>query len=192
MTTTSAEKTIEVLRTLFASYGLPQKLVSDNGPQFTASSFEEFLSANGVQHLKSPPYHLATNGEAERFVQTFKHSLKASHNESGTLAAKLSQFLLKYRTIRHATTGVSPAELFLKRPLRTRLDLLKPSVQEHVSNKQLEQKKHHDVRSKDRFFQVGQPVLVRNFRDGAWLCVCQRGSSDIWSGSQWSIVEAAC
>ena len=27
---------------------------------------------------------------------------------------------------------------------------------------------------------------------GAWLCVCQRGSSDIWSGSQWSIVEAAC
>ena len=74
MTTTSAEKTIEVLRTLFASYGLPQKLVSDNGPQFTASSFEEFLSANGVQHLKSPPYHPATNGEAERFVQTFKHS----------------------------------------------------------------------------------------------------------------------
>ena len=68
MTTTSAEKTIEVLRTLFASYGLPQKLVSDNGPQFTASSFEEFLSANGVQHLKSPPYHPATNGEAERFV----------------------------------------------------------------------------------------------------------------------------
>ena len=39
MTTTSAEKTIEVLRTLFVSYGLPQKLVSDNGPQFTASSF---------------------------------------------------------------------------------------------------------------------------------------------------------
>ena len=112
MTTTSAEKTIEVLHTLFASYGLPQKLVSDNGPQFTASSFEEFLSANGVQHLKSPPYHPATNGEAERFVQTFKHSLKASRNESGTLAAKLSQFLLKYRTIPHATTGVSPQSCF--------------------------------------------------------------------------------
>ena len=115
MTTTSAEKTIEMLRILFASYGLPQKLVSDNGPQFTASSFEEFLSANGVQHLKSPPNHPATNGEAERFVQTFKHSLKASRIKSGTLAAKLSQFLLKYRTIPHATTGVSPTELFLKR-----------------------------------------------------------------------------
>ena len=61
----------------------------------------------------------------------------------------------------------------MKRPLCTRLDLLKPSVQEHVSNKQLEQKKHHDVRSKDRFFQVGQPVLVRNFRDGPkWVPGC--------------------
>ena len=48
MTTISAEKTIEVLRTLFASYGLHQKLISDNRPQFTASSFEEFLSPNGV------------------------------------------------------------------------------------------------------------------------------------------------
>ena len=37
--TISAEKTIEVLRTLFASYGLSQKLVSDNWAQFTASSF---------------------------------------------------------------------------------------------------------------------------------------------------------
>ena len=69
------------LRCCALSYGLPQKLVSDNGPQFTASSFEEFLSVNGVQHLKSPPYHPATNGEAEKFVQTFKHSLKASRNE---------------------------------------------------------------------------------------------------------------
>ena len=50
-------------------------------------------------------------------------------------------------------------------PLRTRLDLLKPSVQEHVSNKQLEQKKHHDVCSTDPLFQMGQPVLVWNFQD---------------------------
>ena len=59
-----------------------------------------------------------------------------------------------------------PAELFLKQPLRTRLDLLKLSVQKYVSNKQLEQKKHHDVCSKDRFFHIGQPILMQNFRDG--------------------------
>ena len=92
MTTTSSGKTIEVevLHTLFPTYCLPQKLVSDNGPQFTASSFEDFLLANGIQHLKTPPYHPATNEEADRFVQTFEHALKASRNESGTLATKLS------------------------------------------------------------------------------------------------------
>ena len=38
MATTLAEKTIEVLRTLLATYGLPQKLVSDSRRQFTAGS----------------------------------------------------------------------------------------------------------------------------------------------------------
>ena len=44
MTSTSAEQTIVVLRQLFASYGLPLQLVSDNGPQFTAIEFQRFLS----------------------------------------------------------------------------------------------------------------------------------------------------
>ena len=72
--------------------------------------------------------HPASNGEAERFVQTFKHSLKATKNDSGSLTMKLSRFLITYRTP-SSTTGVSPAELFMKRPLRTRLDLLRPSIQ---------------------------------------------------------------
>lgn len=69
MATTFAEKTVEVLCTLFARYGLLQKLVSEIVLQFTASCFAEFLSVNGIQHLKSLPYHPASNGEAERFVQ---------------------------------------------------------------------------------------------------------------------------
>ena len=46
MKTTTTEKTIEVLRPLFAAYGLPEQLVSDNGPQFTSSEFEQFMKAN--------------------------------------------------------------------------------------------------------------------------------------------------
>ena len=44
MTSTTAQKTIEILRHIFASYGLPKQLVSDNGPQFVAKEFEEFMS----------------------------------------------------------------------------------------------------------------------------------------------------
>ncbi len=166
----TTEKTLEVLRSLFARYGLPRQLVSDNGPQFTSVEFEECMRNNGIRHLRSAPYHPATNGEAERFVQTFKRSLHASKNDDGTVPQKLARFLLTYRATPHATTGVPPAELFLKRQLRTRLDLLKPSVEGHVHDKQLEQKKYHDQHAHQRSFVVGQLVLAKNLRDGPkWL-----------------------
>ena len=129
MSTTTTERMLEVLRSTFARYGLPEHVVSDNGPQFTSTDFETFMKVNGIKHIKTAPYHPASNGEAERFVQTFKNSLKASKNEEGSLNTKLSRFLLMYRNMPNSTTGVSPAELFIKRPFRTRLDLLRPSLQ---------------------------------------------------------------
>lgn len=170
MATTSAGKTVEVLSELFARYGVPQVLVSDNGPQFVAQEFAEFMHANGINHLRGAPYHPATNGEAERFVQTFKQALQKGKEERGTLKQKLDRFLLVNRTAPHTTTGVPPAELFMRRQLRTRLDLLRPSVKQHVENKQQEQQKYHDRRARTRVFEVGQQVLVRNFRAGPrWI-----------------------
>lgn len=170
MASTTAEKTVEVLRTLFSRYGVPKKLVSDNGPQFTASQFVDFMATNGVTHHRSVPYHPATNGEAERFVQSFKKSLKAGQFDKGTLLQKLAQFLLMYRTTPHTTTGVPPAELFLRRQVRTRLDLLRPSIRDKVSRQQAAQKHCHDKKAQARSFQMGDAVLVQNFRNGPkWL-----------------------
>ena len=72
MKSTTAEKTIEVMITLFGSYGIPEQVVSDNGPQFTSEEFAEFMRRNCIKHIRSTPYHPSTNGLAERFVQTFK------------------------------------------------------------------------------------------------------------------------
>ena len=81
MSSTSAEQTVVVLRQLFATYGLPLQLVSDNGPQFTAVKFQHFLKGNGVKHIRCTPYHLSSNGLAERFVRTFKQAMKAGEND---------------------------------------------------------------------------------------------------------------
>ena len=91
-----------------------------------------FMKENGIKHARTLPYHPASNGEAERFIQTFKQFLKASKNDSGSLSTKLSRFLITYRNTPSSTTGVSPAELFMKHQLRTRLDLLHPLIQKRV------------------------------------------------------------
>ena len=126
MKSTSSERTIEELRSTFSRFGLPQQLVSDNGPQLVPEEFKTFMEENSIQHIKSAPYHPATNGLAERFVQTMKQTLKSSHNQC------LSAFLLSYRNTPHATTKVSPASSMLKRQLYTRLDLLRPQKTKEV------------------------------------------------------------
>ena len=77
MSSTTASATIRVLRHLFARYGLPVQVVTDNGPQFAAVEFSRFLKSQGVKHIKSSPYHPSTNGLAERFVQTFKDAMRS-------------------------------------------------------------------------------------------------------------------
>ena len=68
--------TIEKLRTMFATYGLPEILVSDNGTAFTSLEFQVFLKQNGILHICTAPYHPATNRQVERAVQVFKEGMK--------------------------------------------------------------------------------------------------------------------
>ena len=77
MKKTMADATISELRRLFSCYGLPEQLVSDNGPQFVSEEFRSFLKRNGVKHIRCAPYHPSSNGAAERFVQTFKRAMQA-------------------------------------------------------------------------------------------------------------------
>lgn len=76
MSNTTAKATVEVMRIMFANFGLAKVIVSDNGPQFLAREFETFLERNGVKHVKSAAYHPASNGLVERLMQTFKQSLE--------------------------------------------------------------------------------------------------------------------
>ena len=170
MNSTTSSATIHELRRLFATYGLPEQLVSDNGPQFVSDEFKGFLKANHVKHIRSAPYHPSSNGAAERFVRTFKQALRTGNHPELTFHQQLMTFLLSYRSTPHATTQVTPASLFLKRDLRTRLDLLHPDLGQTVAASQAQQKQHHDQHAHPRNLFVGQRVLVRNFRPGpTWL-----------------------
>ena len=166
MPSTTAPKTIAELRRLFAAYGLPEQLVSDNGPQFVAEEFAIFLKRNGVKHIRSSPYHPSSNGAAERFVRTFKQAMKAGAGSTPDISQRLANFLLTYRATPHATTDAPPCELFLGRRLRTRFDLLRPNRDRRVNNKQAAQKARHDYHAGYRELEVDQKVMARNWRPG--------------------------
>lgn len=68
--------TVTRLKRLFASYSLPEQIVTDNTTTFTSEEFQTFVKQNGILHTTSAPGHPATNGLAERHVQTFKVGLK--------------------------------------------------------------------------------------------------------------------
>ena len=104
---TTANRTIEELRKLFSSYGLPEQVVTDNGLQFSSEEFAIFTKTNGVKHITSSPYHPSTNGAVERLVQTFKKSMRASANDGRSQSQRLASFLLSYRTTAHSTTRVT-------------------------------------------------------------------------------------
>ena len=111
------------LRSLFVRQGLPCVIVSDNGPQFRSEEFSQFLRRNGVKHVTSAPYHPQSNGQVERLVHRFKQSYEEI---SGSCEQKVDQFLMKYRTTMHSTTGKTQSDLLYGRNMRTRLDPLKP------------------------------------------------------------------
>ena len=120
---TTSTATIQMLRTIFARYGLSSTLVSDNRTCFTSQELKDFLKVNSIQHIKTAPYHPQSNGLAKRMVQTFKKGI-----------------LFSYRITPHNTTGQSPAELMFGQQLSTRFDLLHPNVQEKVVKKQDKQR----------------------------------------------------
>ena len=163
---TTAAATITELKRLFATYGLPEQVVTDNGPQFSASEFSTFLKSNGVKHIRCVPYHPSSNGAVERFIQTFKKAIRAGGTQGTTFHQRLMSFLLVYRSTPYSTTGVVPCALFLNRDLRTRFHLLKPDVKGRVMSQQAAQKSQHDQHSRARELCVGQRVLIRNYRPG--------------------------
>lgn len=136
MKSTTTASTTVCLQELFSRFGLPEVLVTDNGPQFISDEFRHFVKSIGARHIRTAPYHPSSHGLAERFVQTFKVALRKSSEPALTA---LHSFLLLYRNTPHATTRETPAYLLLGRNLRMKLDSLRPSLEAKVSEVQFKQ-----------------------------------------------------
>ena len=115
MTSTTTTQVIGKLKTMFARWGIPNELVSDNGPQFSAAEFEMFSQKYGFIHHTSSPHYAQSNGEAEHAVQLAKKIIK---QEDPLLA------LMSYRATPVTATGYSPAQVMTGRNIQTRVPTL--------------------------------------------------------------------
>ena len=125
---TSAKAVIPKLDRIFAAYGVPQVVKSDNGPPFSGSEFAQFARYLGFKHRKVSPLWPEANGEVERFMKTFGKVLRTTAHWK----QDMYQFLRNYRATPHCTTGVAPATALFGRPIRTKLP--NPVVVTHGEN----------------------------------------------------------
>uniref|UniRef100_A0A914HTB4 RNA-directed DNA polymerase n=2 Tax=Globodera rostochiensis TaxID=31243 RepID=A0A914HTB4_GLORO len=163
MNTTSPPLLITQLTWLFSRYGFPKEIVSDNGPPFRSHDFSLFCRSRGIKQSFSPPFHPQSNGQAERFVDILKRQMrKCARNDKEWL----QNSLLAYRsTPSEVLQGRTPAELFLGRPIRTILSLVKPSLRpvKHCATDQHRERmakqfnRRHSAR--ERPFQIGDRVM---------------------------------
>ena len=170
MKSTTAVATVDVLREIFSRHGLPEMIVSDNGPQFTAQEFKDFCLRNGIMHRTTAVYKPSINGQAERLVQILKNALRQAKITGEDPQKLLCRYLLVYRNTPHTTTRETPAMLLFNRNLRTRLDLVMPTPNTAIQKSQERVLKGTESQG-CRSFSVGDNVLVRNFSQtgGKWL-----------------------
>lgn len=90
------------------------RIISDNGPQFIARDFKEFIRLSGMTHVRTSPYYPQSNGKLERFHKTLKGECirpktPLSLDEARRLVA---EYVIHYNIVRlHSAIGfVAPAD----------------------------------------------------------------------------------
>ena len=117
MKTTSSSAVTMAIKSVFARYGVPEVVMSDNGPQDKAKEFSDFAKDWEFEHITSSPYYPQSNSMAENAVKAMKSIVKKSQD--------IYKALLAYRTkpLQH---GYSPAAIMMGRNLKGTL-LIHPS-----------------------------------------------------------------
>lgn len=131
------------IKAVFPRFGIPNEVVSDNGPRFSSAEFQELAKRLDFKHITSSPHHPQGNGHIERAVQIAKRILK----QTDPLVA-----LICYRSTPCATTRVCPAELLMGRKIRTTLPTLENNLQLRWPNRKSVMLKDKTEKDRQAFY----------------------------------------
>lgn len=163
MSRTTAKDLIGELEKIFAIFGYPDSVISDNGPPFSSAEFAAYCSANDIELVTSPPYNPQSNGLAERAVGTTKAALQkltlGKVRSSFQISEELTKFLFTHRNT-PTTDGIIPSHLMLNFQPKTELHKLRTKPKQTFSKVEEEEIKKLDPEKKK--FEINDRVLFIN------------------------------
>lgn len=150
LTSITANNMITHVKSIFSRHGIPETVISDNGPCYNCKEWQNFAREYGFKHVTSSPQHPQANGKAEKGVHIIKQLLKkATDSQSDPYLA-----LLSYRTA-PLDCGLSPAELLMNRKLHTTL----PCYAESKQSEEIIKKQEHLKWKQKRRYDKGTRAL---------------------------------
>ncbi len=189
LSSTKAPRIARELMLLFTRVGVPEEVLTDQGPNFMSALLEEVYRVLQIRRIRTTPYHPQTDGLVERFNGTLKSMLKKITNQNATDWDEYLPYLLfAYREAPQESTRFSPFEMLYGHRVHGPLDILRegwtdekaeevPAIthvvtmrnrlsemaklaQDNLKQAQERQKRYYDSGARLRSVEQGGEVLV--------------------------------
>ena len=132
-----ARGVVKALRRIFSTFGIPDELATDGGPEFTSTTTTQFLQDWGIHHRLSSVAFPHSNCRAEVGVKTMKRLLTGNVTANGNLDSDAFQrAILQYRNTPDPATRMSPAMCVFGRPVKDLIPILPGKFDLHTMWKQ--------------------------------------------------------
>ena len=167
----SADNLINTVKTIFAKYGIPHKLMSDVGTNLVSDKFHQFCKSVNIEQAKLSAYHHQSNGQVEACIKFVKHMFKKC-TDSGR---DINMALLQIRMTPLGHSLLSPAMLMFNRPVCGIMPIIdcKPLVDDcdddcHAKLIERQQKNNNDTAATLPYIPIGSAVAVQQEDGGPW------------------------
>ena len=164
---TDAKSVIPALDQIYCDYGQPESHRTDNGPPFNSADFERFNNENGIEHIKTFPYHPQAN-PAECFMKPLGKTMKAAAYNKKDQEKALNTLLSNYRATPHNSTNIAPGAIMFRHGYtkdfpRTEISDKKINEGRNLDESKKEARKEKVNSSRHRSkCEVGDTVLIKN------------------------------
>ena len=195
-----------LLENFIYKFGMPRRLLSDQGGSFEARVIQELCKSHGIVKTRTSPYHPETDGATERMNRSLLNMLRTLETyKKADWKQHLSRLIHAYNSTKHASTGYSPHYIMFGHHPRLPIDALLPQplaredtcsdyvrkmrkslreVYSLAADKSLEakakQKLHYDKKVYGSCPEVGDRVLVKRHQFDGKHKIADRWEEDIY------------